>query len=64
MQLDQWMEAFEQSERSAKAGVANDDGWTVVTRKPVRIQTFIAKYVSQAEVLGCNCYCLLTRLFT
>ena len=37
MQLDAWMAEFEGKEAAAKsAAAANaDDGWTVVTRKPV-----------------------------
>ena len=37
LQLDDWMEAFEKQEEEAKAAAmaAADDGWTVVTRKPV-----------------------------
>lgn len=38
LQLDEWMEDFDKKEEEAKqTAVANaDDGWTVVTRKPVR----------------------------
>lgn len=39
MQLDQWIETFEEQEKASTAAAAagGDDGWTVVTRKPVSL---------------------------
>lgn len=44
LQLDEWMEAFEEEEEAARkaASISNDDGWTVVTRRPVKFLSCIA----------------------
>jgi hypothetical protein len=45
VQLDDWMTEFEGREAASKAAAAatTDDGWTVVTRKPVSTQPCIFK---------------------
>lgn len=44
LQLDEWTESFEEREKASAAAAAagEDDGWTVVTRKPVSLQAFLA----------------------